>query len=840
MKLTINEVEISVPAGISLRKAALKNGIYIPGLCGHPDLPLASTVRWDAEIYQGDVKFAGECIGEAAGEVGSCGLCIVKIAGREGLFRSCEVMAEEGMIVDSMDEEVVKARRRALAKILAHHPHACLTCAQREGCSLTQCSSNVPEDERCCILLNRCELGKIVDYIGLPDETPKYIPEKLPKIDKDPFFLRDYNLCVSCLRCVRICREVRQVDVLGAVLKEGRVRVGTKNPGLLEDSYCRYCGACVEVCPTGALLDKPDSKPVRKDEHPPCTRYCPAEIDIPEYVRRISQGDYPGALEVIYSSVPFPGILGYVCFHPCEDECKRGVLDESISICALKRFVYEKVDGEDVLNPVRKKDTGKKVAIVGAGPAGLTAAFYLRIAGHLVDVYDAAEKPGGMLRYAIPQYRLPEDVLDNELEPLYLLGVNFINGKCLGKDLHITQLLENGYDAVLLAIGVNRPLELDLKGADLPQIYNALDFLRDVRKGVLKSMGSKVVVIGGGNVAVDAAMTAVRLQADEVKVICLESRDEMPAHDWEIDQMLEEGVILKNGWGPAEFLENQGRLVGVKFNRCVEVFDKEGKFNPQYDTENTIIEKADNVILAIGQVVDKSAIEDDIGFIFKGGIISIDMDSMQTKIEKLFAAGDVVRGVGSVVEAVADGRKVAERIDRYLGGNGEFVLSDYQETKNDPVIGKDTDFLKQKPLKPKQTNPFERRQNFELIEETFDTSSAQAEAYRCLRCNLRANITPVFLPPDKWKVLNDESVSSVPAVEGVYQLADMQKKILKISGTANIHTALQKELKHYEEDILFCWEQDSMYSKRESELLQRYMQEYGKMPEGDDELDDLF
>jgi len=843
VSITINGKKLNVPEGLSVRKAAQKNGIYIPGLCGHPDLKPASKVVWKKKIYRGDIEIIGDFEDEIAGENGSCGICRVKIDSIDELQKACETPVLDGMVVTTESAEITKVRRQALAKFLEHHPHACLTCAQSEGCSLTQCSSNVPENERCCILLNRCELGKIVEYVGFPEDTPKYVYEDFPKFTGDYFFNRDYNLCISCLRCVRMCNDVRGVDALSATIRDGRVWIGTTNPGLLDESYCRFCGACIEVCPTGALLDKPDSKPVRAGGHPPCIDACPAGIDIPAYVKHIAEGDFSGALEIIYDSVPFPGILGYVCFHPCEEACKRETMDEGIAICSLKRFVYENAPKDEIRSTKKLESSGKKIAVVGSGPAGLTSAYYLQKNGHQVDVFEKAEKPGGMLRYAIPGYRLPESVIEDELETLYQLGVEFKTNKSIGKDLKINDLLNDGYDAVLLTIGASLSKNLDIPGSGLDNILPAIDFLYAVRTGNPPELKGKVVVVGGGNVAIDAAMTALRAGAEKVNMVCLEQRHEMPAHTWEIQQATEEGITVTPGWGPKEFIGESGKLQTVTFKQCTRVFDSSGKFNPEYDENNIFEEKADFVIVAIGQNVDGSAIES-IGELNygAGNTIKTKSGSFATNVPGLFATGDAVRGPASVIDAIADGRKAADDIDRYLGGHGIPKVEYNDKLSADPLLGKDEKFHSVKPVKPQNLSPADRITDFSVITGSFSIDDARAEAYRCLRCNLRANITPVKLPPDKWQFLNLEAISQIPQVEGVYQLASPDKKVTKIVGSANIKTALESELDKQTGEILFCWEQDRMYSKRESELLQKHLQQYGEMPGGgsDDDLDDLF
>ncbi|MFH1733779.1 MAG: FAD-dependent oxidoreductase [bacterium] len=836
IQITIDGKPLTVPEGLPIRKAAFKNGIYIPGICGHPYLPSAREVKWSQQVYRGGEVIVGDYQNETAGDEGSCNLCLVAIEGVEDLVRACSTKASDGLIVRTTGVDIVKARQSALAKILAHHPHACLTCAQREGCSLTQCSSNVPEDQRCCILLNRCELGKVVDFVGLPDGTPKYEHEGFPKITDDFFFDRDYNLCIGCLRCVRICRDVRGVDALAATWKDGRIWVGTSKPGSLPESDCRFCGACVEVCPTGALLDKPDSKPVHPGDLAPCVAACPAGIDIPAYIRHVAVGDYKGALEVIHNHVPFAGILGYVCFHPCESECKRNTLGSSAAICALKRFVYETVPRDEIPTTQITDSTGKKVSIIGAGPAGLSAAFYLRRKGHEVDVYDSSQEPGGILRFAIPEYRLPQTVLDDELTTLTDLGIEFKTGMTLTQDFNIADLLNDGSNAVLVTIGASLSRKLGIPGEDLGNVIQTLDLLREIREGRKRDLTGKVVVIGGGNVAIDAAMSARRLGAENVTMVCLEQRAEMPAHGWEIDQALAEGIEILPGWGPVEFTGENGNVKYLLFQRCLKVFDDQGRFNPVFDGSDTKSIAADYAIIAIGQSVGNTGLKTG-----PNGLIDIDQSSFETDIKGVFAAGDAVSGPASVVEAVAKGRSAADSIDKFLGGDGVSVSYQADDLRDDPFLGNVSEFDTGK--REIRLLPIaERIKGFDVIEQSLQENEARILAAQCLRCNLRATISPVILPPDKWLPLTTENVAQIPSAEGVYQLANQAKKVTKIVGTTDVRAALESEIDSHEAGTLFSWEEERMYSKRESELIQLYLQEYGEMPGGggNDDLDDLF
>jgi formate dehydrogenase beta subunit len=831
-KVTINGQSIECPQGKTILEAADSAGIYIPRLCHHPDLPPSGDVIWSDFIMQGEIKITGELSPEKAGDKAHCNLCLVAIEGHPEPVNSCITQAEDGMVIETEASNVIQLRKQAISKILADHPHACLTCAQKQGCSRTDCSSNVPVDERCCVLLGRCQLEKVSDYIGIPGDTPKYVPKNRPVIEDDPLFDRDLNLCISCLRCVRICRDVREVDALGAVWKEERAWVGTRNGSSLKEADCRFCGACVEVCPTGALLDKEDVAPVRRDSPVPCVGQCPAGIDIPRYVHLIAEGRTKEALEVIRSSVPFPGILGYVCFHPCEDICRRNGIDEPVAICALKRFAADNVPLDDLESIKRKPDTGKRVAIVGSGPAGLTAAYYLSAAGHKVGIFDESSQPGGMLRYGIPEYRLPSDVLDRELEILKGMDIDLRMNHKIKDDYGIADLKAEGYNAILVAAGTPVSKNLPVENSDLNGILPGLGFLKSAKSKKGPEIAGKVVVIGGGNVAIDAAMTAWRLGAESVELVCLESRDEMPAHDWEIAQAEEEGVEINPSWGPMLFTSDNGRVSGVKLKRCTRVFDSAGRFDPQYDETETMVIAADYVIVTIGQEADAELVRQLKGL---GG-----NKEWSAGIDGIFAAGDLVKGPSSVVEAISDGRKAAGAIDAYLGGTGlPEILTD--SIKDDHArLNASSESFDLPRQSAEGSNPAERKSGFGLIEETYQNQAAISEAGRCLQCHLRLSITPDVLPPEPWLPLDRETVDSVPAAEGVFRLLDEQKQVIRISGAADLRQGLTESLDEPGQARYFMWEEDPMYTKRESELIQQYLQQHGKLPPGNDTEDDLF
>ena len=380
VKLTIDGQEIEVTAGTNILEAAKSAGIYIPTLCYHPVLPPARGREASKVVCQGTRKIEN-AMPEEMGK--GCGLCVVEVEGEAELVASCETEVSEGMVVFTENDQIKAKRQENLIPILARHRHACLTCAQQEGCSRSQCSTNVPENERCCTLFGHCELQRIARYVGISDSTPKWLPTDLSVLKDGPLFERDYNLCIGCTRCTRVCRDLRGIEAIGFVYdKDGHIQVGSVGPSL-EESGCKFCTACVEVCPTGALMDKLVGPGKKEEDIVSCREACPVHIDIPGYLRLIAEGKGDEANAVIREKVPFPGILGRVCIHPCEEACRRGEVNEPISICALKRYAADGDTGLWKQGTKVKDKTDKKVAIVGSGPAGLTAAFYLRKLGDM-------------------------------------------------------------------------------------------------------------------------------------------------------------------------------------------------------------------------------------------------------------------------------------------------------------------------------------------------------------------------------------------------------------------------------------------------------------------------
>ncbi|UCE25099.1 MAG: FAD-dependent oxidoreductase [Candidatus Zixiibacteriota bacterium] len=840
LTFTIDGQSVSCVEGKTVLEAADEAGIYIPRMCHHPDVPPSREVRWTEAVYQVETRLVGERPGTEAGDDAHCNLCLVEIEGQSKPVNSCITTVEDGMAIQLNTPAVTQRRKEALAKLLTDHPHACLTCAQKQGCSRTDCSTNVPVEERCCILLGHCELEKVADYIGIPGDTPRYVPRQRPATKADPLYERDYNLCIGCLRCVRICQKVQSTDILGAVWQEEGIRVGTLTGSQLLEAQCRFCGACVEICPTGALLDKEGVPAVRCDSPLPCIGNCPAAIDIPRYIRAIAEGRYRNALDIIQSRVPFPDILGYICFHPCEDQCRRKEIDQAVAICDLKRFVADTAFDDDSSRIQKRPSTGKKVAIIGSGPAGASAAYYLTILGHDVTVFDREEKPGGMLRYGIPSYRLPEHILNRQMDALDKIGVVFKMNYRFDGQQRFDDLRSQGFDSVLVATGVSASKALPIENAEADGIYPGLELLKAAKTSQKPLLGGEVVVIGGGNVAIDAAMTAIRLGAKTVDLVCLESREEMPAHDWEIAQAEEEGVKVHPGWGPKRFTAVDGCVTGVELKKCSSVFNERGIFDPQYDEGETKYVPARTVIVTIGQEVDAEFVAHVEGLSKGPGSTLKTDDHSALGLEGYFAAGDVVRGPSSVIDAIAEGRQAADAIDKYLGGHG-LAQIDQDLSFPKPLATSAEQFQMARQV-PETLTAEKRRSGFELIQQTLTEPAARAEAHRCLQCFLRQRITPVILPPERWQPLTAEVVESAPDIEGVIQLLNSEKKVIRIAGTANIRQSLLECLEEPGNAEWVMWEEDPMYTKRESELIQQYLQEHGELPGGggDDDLDDLF
>ncbi|MFH0767958.1 MAG: FAD-dependent oxidoreductase [Chloroflexota bacterium] len=718
--LNIDGQEVKTEKGKSVLEAALDAGIYIPTLCYHPDL--SST--------------------------GACRLCVVEIEGTRGLPTACTTPATDGMVVKTNTPQLQESRREVLALILSEHPHYCLDCWRRERCGPSDICLRSPDvGVRCVTCANNqhCELQQVANYVGVTESSLPYTSKKQPVHMEDPLFYRDYNLCILCGRCVRACNELRGVGAISLINRGKETYIGTAFDRSLADANCRFCCTCVEVCPTGALKDKtalPETEKEREAVLVPCKNTCPAGIDIPRYIRLIRNKKYTEAAAVIREKVPFPNVLGHICAHPCELACRRNELNEAVSIRALKRFAAGKEN--KLLRKITAKmpPTGKKVAIVGSGPAGLTAAYYLSKLGHSVTVFEALPASGGMLRVGIPEYRLPKKVLDEEIKEIQQVGGFEIKTNTRIESLD--NLFAQGYNAAFLAIGAHKGNKVGVPGDDSPGVIDAIALLRDVVLGQKVNLGDKTVVIGGGNVAIDAARTAVRLGTKDVTIMYRRTQAEMPADPEEIKGAEEEGVKFI-------FLATPNKIWnenGVVKLQCIRMelgeVDASGRRRPVPIKGSEFIISCSSVIAAIGQVMEVPAT-------FKvatgrGGVIQT-KDNSITSREGVFAGGDIVTSPVTVIQAIASGRQGAIAIDKYLGGSGiiDEVLAPVEEPS--AWLGCEEGFAhlhrEEIPCLPAEI----RTSGFVEVERGYNEETALKEALRCLQCDLRVMICPVKLPP---------------------------------------------------------------------------------------------
>ncbi len=468
----------------------------------------------------------------------------------------------------------------------------------------------------------------------------------------------------------------------------------------------------------------------------PCKLNCPALTDCQKYVNEIKVGQYKEAVSTVYEAFPLPASIGRVCPHPCEDACRREKVEEPISIAFLKAFAADKVlESGDVYKIATEPDSGKKVAIIGGGPAGLTAAVKLRENGHAVTIFDQQPKMGGMLRYGIPQYRLPKEVLDAEIKIIEDAGVQMKNNVKLGKDIMFEDI-QKEYDAVLLAIGAWSSVPMKVPGEDLEGVEGGIYFLEKLGLGEKPVVGERVAVCGGGNTAMDACRTAVRLGAKEVYVIYRRTRNEMPAADIEIEEAEEEGVIFKFLTNPIEIYGSNGKVEGMKL-QIMELGepDESGRRRP-VPVEGKVEDiKLDNVFMAIGQIADCDGIS---GVeLTKKGTIVADEKTFRTNIENVFAAGDVTNwGAGIAIEAIGEAQRAAFCINNYLCGDEVRYEKPYFVEKNDEEVSA-IDFEnmpKQDREKMPGLSPEDRKHNFDPVYFGFTEEQAKKEASRCLEC----------------------------------------------------------------------------------------------------------
>lgn len=478
---------------------------------------------------------------------------------------------------------------------------------------------------------------------------------------------------------------------------------------------------------------------LNEDKLAPCTSACPANVDVRGQNALIAEGNYKEAYLLVRERNIYPAVLGRICHHPCETACKRNYYDENISVRALHRVIaetYFKDNRREKRVASRPEKRYAKVGIIGSGPSGIAAAYDLTKSGYQVTIFEKQQAAGGQLYTAIPKYRLPREILAEEINELAKSGFEIKTGTEIGKDISFNELRKK-YDALLIATGLQLSRSLPIPGAELKGILLALPFLYAANFDEKTDLGKRVIVIGGGNVAIDVARSALRLGAKEVKMVCLEARNEMPAYSWEIEEALEEGIEINCSWGPKRFLQGKnGRVAGLEVKQCIRVFDEQGRFNPKFNEEVTTTFEGDTVIVAIGQAADLSFLKDSGVELTERGQIVFDKITQETSLSGVFVSGEVVTGPGSAIGSIASGHQAAISIHRYLSGEDMKanrlppVALKYEYPPVDLIGIEEERLRKEIPL----LSPEIRKNSFVEIEKTLPPELAVLEAERCLRC----------------------------------------------------------------------------------------------------------
>lgn len=500
----------------------------------------------------------------------------------------------------------------------------------------------------------------------------------------------------------------------------------------------------------------------------PCSVQCPANTDIPAYMERLREGDVEGAAHILMEANPIPMITSRVCAHTCQEQCNRCGSDESVSIHGVERYVGDYIlEHPDTFYRAPETETGHKVALVGAGPAGLSAAYYLRKAGHDVTVFDKMEEPGGMLTYAIPNYRLPKSYVKQVAAAYEKMGIRFRLGCCLGEDIQAEDL-EKEYDNVFYATGAWKRPVLGFDGEEFTEF--GLQFLMEVNQWMNKKDRRHVLVVGGGNVAMDVAITARRLGAESVTLACLESEPEMPASREEIARAREEGIEIMPSYGVSKAIYEGSQVTGMELMRCTSVKDENGRFNPRYDREGTLRVSADSILMAAGQKVDLSFLGDKYGLALERGLIQVDKDTQATSKSGIYAGGDATTGPATVIQGVRSGRNAAEAINR-----GYAVMP--ERRREDKFIHFDTAGVKEEhAVKDKELSAAERALD---KEDSFTLTGEEAarEAGRCMNCGCysvnASDISPVLILLDARIVTTKKTVRAADFFTTRLKAADM-------------------------------------------------------------------
>lgn len=475
----------------------------------------------------------------------------------------------------------------------------------------------------------------------------------------------------------------------------------------------------------------------------PCKTACPAHIAVQGYLKLAKEGRYDDALALIKKDNPLPAVCGHVCNRRCEDACTRGTVDEAVAIDEVKRFLAERdLNAETRYIPKKtipslKGGFDEKIAIIGAGPAGLSCAYYLALTGYKPTIFEKNEEPGGMLRYGIPSYKLEKDLLAAEIDVIRKLGVEIRCGVEIGKDITIEELREQGYKGFYVAIGCQRGRKPGITGENAKGTYAAVDFLREAGAKESFALEGDVVVVGGGNVAIDAARISSRCVDAKISMFCLEQRENMPASKEEIAEALEEGIELNCGWGPKEVLEEDGKVAGVVFKKCIRVLDEQGRFSPEYDEEQTVTIPCKHVIFSVGQAIEWGNMLDNLDLKRRpnGGALA-DKLTYQTSEPDIFVGGDVYTGPRFAIDAIAAGREGAISLHRYVHENCTLTIGrnrrDFVELdKNNISVDSYDTFKRQIPAKADEKA---QAATFRDLSHSLTEEQVKAETSRCLSC----------------------------------------------------------------------------------------------------------
>lgn len=627
-------------------------------------------------------------------------------------------------------------------------------------------------------------VGDMADYVVETQKDGRYIDKaealEILKAAEDNGFVHQItnidgaNKIFAICNCnVNVCYALRTSQLFNTPNMSRSAYVAK-----VEKANCVACGKCVEFCPAGAvklgqkLCDKegcevqypriplPSEQPW--GEHmwshnyrdvnrincydtgtAPCKTACPAHVAVQGYLKLAKEGRYDGALALIKKDNPLPAVCGHVCNRRCEDACTRGTVDEAVAIDEVKRFLAERdLNAETRYIPKKtipslKGGFDEKIAIIGAGPAGLSCAYYLALTGYKPTIFEKNEEPGGMLRYGIPSYKLEKDLLAAEIDVIRELGVEIRCGVEIGKDITIEELREQGYKGFYVAIGCQRGRKPGITGENAKGTYAAVDFLREAGAKESFALEGDVVVVGGGNVAIDAARISSRCVDAKISMFCLEQRENMPASKEEIAEALEEGIELNCGWGPKEVLEEDGKVAGVVFKKCIRVLDEQGRFSPEYDEEQTVTIPCKHVIFSVGQAIEWGNMLDNLDLKRRsnGGALA-DKLTYQTSEPDIFVGGDVYTGPRFAIDAIAAGREGAISLHRYVHENCTLTIGrnrrDFVELDKNNISVESYDTSKRQI--PAKADEKAQAATFRDLSHSLTEEQVKAETSRCLSC----------------------------------------------------------------------------------------------------------